>query len=80
MGYTCFDCTAAFPSELTFACSTSSLQRLQLLRLILGGESDKSMGEMERAPGREFGAVPSLLPALLPWMSYSTLVVIVPSL
>lgn len=47
---------------------------------MLGGESDKSMGKTERAPGEEFGAVPSLLPALLPWMSYSTLVVVVPSL
>lgn len=46
---------------------------------MLGGESDKSMGKTERAPGG-VGAVPSLLPALLPWMSYGTLVVVVPSL
>lgn len=50
------------------------------LQADVGRRIDKSMGKAERALGGEFGAVSSLLPALLFRVSYGTLVVVAPSL
>lgn len=47
---------------------------------MLEGEFDKPMGRMESMLDWEFEAISSPLPALLPGVSYGTLVVIVPCL